>query len=170
MGAPHRVTVCSREGEELNGLGMMMCQYIEQNLADFEYKVRQGLSIRGRVSVEVEKGVAITTRFEGKRIQVENGVCSNPDLFLKSSYITLSEVLSGKASPLRELFKGSLKLGAVPRRPIQSFKILRFLKVPTELLLDQPPPSRKKRIIWGSVAGVALLALMISLLLALLSD
>jgi len=71
---------------------------------------------------------------------------------------------------LRELFKGSLKLGAVPRRPIQSFKILRFLKVPTELLLDQPPPSRKKKIIWGSVAGVALLALMISLLLALLSD
>jgi putative sterol carrier protein len=170
MTSQPRVTVGFREGERLNGLGMMMVQYLEQNLADFEYKAQQGLSIRGRVSVEVEKGVAITTCFEGDHIQVENGVCGNPDLFLRSSFITLSEVLSGKANPFKELLRGKVKLGALPRRPIQSLKILRFLRIPRELLLDQPPPSRKRRIIWWSVLGLPVLLVTIFLVLMFLSD
>jgi len=170
MTSQPRVTVGSREGERLNGLGMMMVQYLEQNLADFEYKAQQGLNIRGRVSVEVEKGIAITTCFEGDHIQVENGVCGNPDLFLRSSFITLSEVLSGKANPFKELLRGKVKLGALPRRPIQSLKILRFLRIPRELLLDQPPPSRKRQIIWGSVLGLPVLLVTTYLVLMFLSD
>jgi hypothetical protein len=158
-----RITVSSPEGEKLNGLGMMMVQYLEQNFADFEHKIQQGCEIRSRVSVEVEKGVAITISFEGERIQIENGIGNRPDLLLRSSYITLSEVLSGKAGPLREILKGNVKLGTVPRKPIQAFKVLRFLKIPPELLLHQAPRSRKRQVILGAVLAGAFLSLAIFL-------
>lgn len=158
-----RITVCSPEGEKLNGLGMILRQYLEQNLADFEDKVQQARGIQSRVSVEVEKGVAITISFEGERIQIENGIGDDPDLFLKSSYITLSEVLSGKAKPLREILKGKVRLGTVPRKPIQAFKVLRFLRIPRELLLDQSPASRKRQVILGAVLAAAFLSLAIYL-------
>lgn len=133
---PHtHISVEEAEGQQLNGLGMMMLQYLAQNLADFQYKVKEGLRIRCRVSVEVEKGIAVTTTFLGERIILENGVADGPDLYLKSSYLLLTKVLSGKVNPLWELLKGNLKLGAWPRRPIQALRVLRFLKIPEELLL-----------------------------------
>jgi hypothetical protein len=135
MTSDTHISVEEAEGQQLNGLGMMMFQYLEQNLADFQYKVKEGLLIRCRVSVEVERGIAVTTTFLGERIILENGVSPDPDLYLKSSYLLLTKVLSGKANPLWELFKGNIKLGAWPRRPIQSLRVLRFLKIPTELLL-----------------------------------
>lgn len=135
MTSHSHISVQEAEGQQLNGLGMMMLQYLEQNLDDFQYKVNEGLRIRCRVSVEVEKGIAVTTTFMGERIILENGVAENIDLYLKSSYLLLTKVLSGRASPLWELLKGNIKLGAWPKRPIQSFRVLRFLKIPEELLL-----------------------------------
>ena len=43
----------------------MMLQYLEQNFSDFQYKVDQGLRIRGNVAVEVDKGIAVTINFQG---------------------------------------------------------------------------------------------------------
>lgn len=136
MATRTRVAICTAEGQELNGLGMMFRQYLEQNLADFEYKVEQALRIRCRVAVEVDEGgIAVTTTFFGERIEIENGVIDKPDLYLKSSYLLLAKVLSGTANPFIELFKGNIKLKKIPRRPIQALKVLRFLKIPTELLI-----------------------------------
>ena len=72
-----RITVCAQEGQSLNGLGMMIQQYLEQNLADFDHKVEAGLRIRGRVCVEVEKGIATTVSFRGEEIRIEK---SSPGL------------------------------------------------------------------------------------------
>lgn len=128
------VSVIEAEGEQLNGLGMMMSQYMAQNLAEFEYKVKQALLIRCRVAVEVDNGIAITTMFMGERIIIANGVLDKPDLYLKSDYLVLSKVLSGKANPFLALLRGSIKVKAWPRRPLQAIRVLRFLKIPTELL------------------------------------
>ena len=108
----------------------MMLQYLEQNFSDFRYKVDQGLRIRGNVAVEVDKGIAVTINFQGQVIRISNGVGSHPDLYLKSSYLLLANVLSGKANPLLELLKGNIKLRAFPKKPFQSIKILQFLKIP----------------------------------------
>ncbi len=135
MTSDTHISVQEAEGQQLNGLGMMMFQYLEQNLEEFDYKVEEGLRIRCRVAVEVEKGIAVTTTFLGERIILENGVSPDPDLHLKSSYLLLTKVLSGKVNPLWELVKGNIKLGAWPKRPIQALRVLRFLKIPTELLL-----------------------------------
>ena len=127
--------VIPAEGGPLNGLGMTILQYIEQNLAEFDDKALLGRRLRGVVSVEVEKGVAVTLRFLGDRIIVENGVAATPDLHLKSSYLLLSKVLTGSTGPLREILRGGVRLGGFPKRPLQALRILRFLKVPAELLV-----------------------------------
>ncbi len=132
--SPH-ISVHAADGQPLNGLGMMILQYLEQNLDEFGYKVREGLRIRCRVAVEVEKGIAITTTFMGEEIVIGNGVCQCPDLHLKSGYLLLANVLSGKANPFWALLTGRMALGAWPKRPIQALRVLRFLKLPSELVM-----------------------------------
>jgi hypothetical protein len=152
---PLPVSVSTVEGERLNGLGMMLVQYLEQNLAEFEEKVERALRLRGRVSVEVEKGVATTVSFLGDRILIENGVCRNPDLHVRGSYLVLTKILTGKASPYRELLRGNLKLVGIPMRPVECLKALAFLKVPAELLIEPQPSRRREYLLWaaGSVLG-----------------
>ena len=165
------ISVCAKEGQALNGLGMMMSQYLEQNFADFKHKVEAGLRIRGRVCVEVEKGIATTLSFQGDEIEIENGVGEDPDLYLQSSYLLLSKILSGKANPFVEVMRGNIKLRAFPRKPIQSLKVLRFLKIPAELLIEPVPSKGKAYLLWaaGSIVGLGGLSLLVYYLLQLMS-
>jgi hypothetical protein len=160
---PPRISVCAVEGQSLNGLGMMIQQYLEQNFADFDHKVEAGLRIRGRVCVEVEKGIATTVCFQGEEIQIENGAGKNLDLYLQSSYLLLANILSGKANPFVEVMKGNIKLRAIPRKPIQSLKVLSFLKIPPELLIDPVPSKGKAYLLWaaGSIVGLGGLSLLV---------
>ncbi len=165
-----RITVCAEEGQSLNGLGMMIQQYLEQNLADFDHKVEAGLRIRGRVCVEVEKGIATTVSFQGEEIRIENGAGRDLDLHLQSSYLLLANILSGKANPFIEVTKGNIKLRAFPRKPIQSLKVLSFLKIPPELLIEPVPSKRKAYLLYaaGSIAGLGGLGLLVYCLFQLL--
>lgn len=163
MNRPARVSVHPRPGENLNGLGTMIQQYLEQNFADFEHKVEAALRIRGRVCVEVEKGIATTLSFQGEEILIENGPGERLDLHLQGSYLLLSKILSGKANPFVEVMRGNIKLRSLPRRPVQSLKILRFLKIPPELLLEPGPSKRRATLLWavGSIAGLGGLGLLV---------
>ena len=149
-----------------SGLGTMIGQYLEQNLAEFDYKVRQGLGLRGVVSVTVEKGIAATLTFEGAKIYYETGIPGKPDLHLKGSFVVLAGILSGRADPLQEMVRGRIKLGGIPRRPLMALKILRFLKVPEELLVRDR--SRRGANRWAlavaSLAGASGLACFLYLL------
>ena len=166
-----KISVCTKDGQRLNGLGMMIQQYLEQNFSEFEDKVDAALHVRGRVAVEVEKGIAITLNFQGDKILIENGVSDSPDLHLESSYLLLSKVLSGKANPYAEILRGNIKLKAFPKKPIQSLKVLRFLKIPTELLLEPLPSRRKIYLVWtiGAILGLGGLSLLVYYLLQLFS-
>ncbi len=124
-----RVSVKAREGQNLNGLGMMVLQYLEQDFADFPRKAEAVSRIRCRIGMEVEKGIAITVSFQGHDIVVENGIAENPALHVKAPYLLLSQVLCGKASPFVELLRGRIRLKAFPRRPFQSLKVLHLLKI-----------------------------------------
>ena len=165
-----RIAVRAQEGQSLNGLGLMIQQYLEQNFEDFDHKVEAGLRIRGRVCVEVEKGIATTVSFQGEEIRIENGAGEDLDLYLQSSYLLLANILSGKANPFVEVVKGNIKLRAFPRKPIQSLKVLSFLKIPPELLIEAAPSRTKTYLLWaaGSVAGLAGLSLLVYYLFQLL--
>ena len=157
------IPVCAVEGQSLNGLGMMIQQYLEQNFAEFEHKVEAGRRIRGRVCVEVEKGVATTVSFHGEEVLIENGSGENLDLHLQSSYLLLANILSGKANPFVEVMKGNIKLQAIPRKPFQSLKILSFLKIPPELLIESAPSKTRAYLLYaaGSIVGLGGLGLLV---------
>jgi putative sterol carrier protein len=164
MGFQAPITVCSREEQGLNGLGMMMQQYLEQNLSDFPHKSQEGRRIRGSFTVEMEGGVPSTIIFQGGRILIQNGVAAKPDLHLKGSYMVMSKVIAGQANPFSELLRKKIKMASFPRRPLQCFRVLRFLRIPPELL-DEKTLSGKKRLRmagWG--LGFAAMAVLIYIL------
>jgi len=130
------VSVHYSEEEPVNGLGMMIGQYLEQNLAEFETKVRQALKLNICTALEVEKGISTSIRFSQADIMIENGISHHADLCLKSSYLLLADVLSGKTNPFIEVIKGNIKIFKYPlTKPIQALRLIDFLKIPEELII-----------------------------------
>jgi hypothetical protein len=138
MGKKQQITVRYAEDEPLNGLGQMIGQYLEQNLRDFPRKVKQGLRLNISTSVEVDRGISITVEFSRNTIFIKNNICAKADLHLKSNYTYLADVLSGKVSPLIEVIRGNIKLMKAPlTKPLQTLRLLSFLKIPNELILEK---------------------------------
>jgi hypothetical protein len=130
------IAVGTPAGQNLNGLGMMVVQYLEQDFAEYPHKVLAASRIRCRIAMEVDKGIAITVSFRGNDIVVENGVGHGLDLHIQAPYLLLSQVLCGTASPFVEFIRRRIRLKAFPRRPIESLKVLRLLKIQQELRID----------------------------------
>jgi len=131
-----KITVEFATDEKTNGLGMMIGQYLEQNLEEFEDKVKQALKLNISTSVEVEKGISTSITFNKDTILIQNGVIDDTDLHLKSSYATLADVLSGKVNPFIGVMSGEIKIAKLPvTKPFQALKVLSFLKIPEELLI-----------------------------------
>ena len=127
------------QNEKVNGLGMMIGQYLEQNLDEFEEKNEQAKRLNITSTVEVEKGIITTIRFTPGNIFIHSGVSADTHLHLKSSYMLLADVLSGKANPLKELFAGRIKLlKLAPAKLFSALRLLNFLKIPKELLQGEP--------------------------------
>jgi hypothetical protein len=135
------VTVHTAPEQALNGLGMMLFQYLEQNLADSRDKVEQARRLRAVVAVEMEKGIACTVDFQGSRIELRNGIKGRTDLHLKGSYLAFADLVSGKANLLVLLARGKMRLGGWPGRPVQLVRVFRFLKIPKEFLSSAGPPA-----------------------------
>lgn len=127
------IAVGTPPGQNLNGLGMMVVQYLEQDFADFPCKAAAASRIRCRIGMEVDKGIAITVSFRGDDVVVENGAGRGLDLHIQAPYLLLSQVLCGKANPFVEFLRRRIRLKAFPRRPIESLKVLRLLKIQPEL-------------------------------------
>ncbi|MCP4750758.1 MAG: hypothetical protein GY866_07690 [Proteobacteria bacterium] len=137
MGSNNQITVSYDNQAPINGLGNMIGQYLEQNLRDSEKKVKQGLRLNICTTVEVDRGISISIRFARETILIKNSVGTKADLHLKSSYMLLGELLSGKVNPLVEVVKGNIKLAKIPfTKPFQTLRLLSFLKIPSELILD----------------------------------
>jgi putative sterol carrier protein len=147
------ISIVVPKDTELNGMGQMMHQYLSQNIAEFPKKEKQALGLRCCVSVEVEGGIASTINFQKQTISIENGVADDTDLYMQGSYRTLAKVLSGQENPLGALFKRQLKIKMFPKKPVQTIKTLRFLKIPPSLLYPSQKTPGKKYIIWVAVAA-----------------
>lgn len=138
MSEQQKISIVYAEGQKINGLGMMIGQYLEQNLEEFEDKVRQGLKLNISTSVEVEKQISTTIRFMGNKISIENGIPADTHLHLKSSYATLADVLSGKVNPFKGVIKREIKIIKFAfSKPFQALRVLKFLKIPEELLIEK---------------------------------
>ena len=130
------VTVIYDQEETVNGLGTMIGQYLEQNIEEFENKRKQALKLDICTTVEMDKGIASTIRFSRDKIFIKNGVAEDSDMHMKGSYLTLANILTGKANPVKEILKKNVQIIKHPlMKPIQTFRLLSFLKIPKELLI-----------------------------------
>ena len=128
-----KVAVGFLKDEKTNGIGMMIGQYLEQNLEEFDDKVQQALKLNIVTSVEVEKGISTTIKFAKDSILIQNGITEDTNLHLKSSWSTLADVLSGKLNPFRGILNGSIKMMKIPAgKPLHAIRLLSFLKIPKE--------------------------------------
>ena len=146
------ISIIVPKDTELNGMGQMMQQYLGQNISEFPEKEKQALKLCCCVSVEVEGGIASTIHFQKHTISIENGVADDTDLYMQGSYRTLAKILSGQENPLGAILKRHLKIKRRPKRPFQTLKTLRFLKIPPSLLNPTTKMSNKKYIIWSVIA------------------
>ena len=142
ISTPH-IKVGFDKGDQLNGLATMMIQYLQQNLDEFEHKRKQASGIQATVCVEVQNGVSITISFEKALIRVKNGSTDKADLYLSGSFARMAGILAGKLNPLTELIKNNINVRPLLRRPIRSYKIIRFLRMPSEFKIQADRPSRR---------------------------
>ena len=117
------------EGQKLNGLGNMIQQFMQQEIGGLEYKSEAARKISCTMSMVVEGGVSVTVSFSGNRILVENGIVFRPDMHIEAPYLLMADILCGKANPVLEVVKGNVKLKALPKKPLQAFKVLGLLKL-----------------------------------------
>ncbi|MCP4751259.1 MAG: hypothetical protein GY866_10215 [Proteobacteria bacterium] len=138
-----KISVNYDNDKPVNGLGMMIGQYLEQNLEDSDKKVRQGLRLNVCTAIEVDKGISATIRFVNDSIHIASNVADDVDMHLKSSYTLLGDLLAGKVNPLVEVIKGNVEILKVPlTKPIQALRLFNFLKIPEELIIDTPKSRR----------------------------
>ena len=123
------VRICKLEDESPNGLASMVTQFLQQDFADFEYKARAASKIYCTLSMEVDGGIAITLLFLGDKILVLNGTVARPDLYLKASYMVMTDVISGKINPVLGVVTGKIRLKGIPRRILHVLKVMRLLKI-----------------------------------------
>ncbi|MBI5440812.1 MAG: hypothetical protein HY900_06335 [Deltaproteobacteria bacterium] len=166
MSTAATIPVVSPKGQTLNGLGMMVSQYLEQDFAEFPHKVRAASKIRCAIALEMDKGVAVTISFLGDWVMVENGVGARPDLHIKGSYLVLSGVLCGKVNPVVGVWNRSIHLVGLPRKPFQALRVMSLLKIRPEASAEGGLFRRRRwpLLVGGSIAGLAGLAVLLWLL------
>jgi putative sterol carrier protein len=129
MKSESTIPIYQLEGQKLNGLGSMILQFMQQEIAASEEKSKKARKLSCTMSMAVEGGISVTISFAGNRILVENGIALRPDMYMHASYLLMTDILCGKVNPVSEFFKGKIKLKAIPRRPIQALKVLGILKL-----------------------------------------
>ena len=128
------IAVVSIPGQQLNGLGMMVSQYLEQVFAECPESVKDALRTRCVIGMEMGKDTAGTISFKGDQVLVENGVVKSPDLHIRGTYLDLSGVLAGKLNPVVGVLKGSIQIKGIPRvtRLLHCLRVMKLLKAAPE--------------------------------------
>ena len=99
-----------KEGEELNGLGVVLQQTIDKNLQD--PKKQKGIvKLKGTIVVkESDADTAVTIDFRHGDIQIQNGAIDKPAAYLESTFLNLASINSGQVGPIMALLTGKIKV------------------------------------------------------------
>lgn len=110
-------------GEELNGLGAILKQVMEETIQDpGTWKTIRRL--QGTLVVrERESQVAVHIDFHQGEIQIQNGSVDKPTAYVEGGFEELSAISSGQVGPIRALLGKKIKTGG------NLWKLLRMSKV-----------------------------------------
>jgi len=154
------VRVCLADGAE-SGLANIVCQFLEQDLGEFENKRRRAARLRGRVALTAsDHETAVTLEFKGDEIIIWDGERPPLDASIAGPNQALVRLLQGEGNPLLEHLRGRLRVRSSLRKP--------FFPLQVHGLMKLPPEERDRRRTRSYVlvaGGVALMAVAVFLLL-----
>jgi putative sterol carrier protein len=110
-------------GEELNGLGWVLRQVMDETLQDPKTwkairKLKGTLVVR-----ETGANVAVTIFFNNGDVRIQNGATDKPTAYVEGGFEELSEISSGQVGPIRALLGKKIKAGG------NLLKLLKMSKV-----------------------------------------
>lgn len=158
--ATDRVKVTIKGQGEPSGLAMMMLQYFEQNINDFDYKSEQASKIMGNVAIEAAEGnVGITLHFKGDEIEISEGCHPNVNMFVRGGIFNITELATGgSGGTLGKIFSGKLRIESAWKHPLFAFRVARFMRLPAEIRAAEEAASHS--IGWKLAAGAAVAAIL----------
>jgi putative sterol carrier protein len=113
-----------KEGEELNGLGVMLKEIMDTNLADPEKhksveKVKASVVIR-----ESTSGVAVTLHLDQGRLELQNDAIAKPTAYMEAGFENLAHISAGQLNPIVAILTGRLKSRGNPLLLLKISKIM----------------------------------------------
>ena len=113
-----------KEGEELNGLGVMLKEIMDTNLADPEKhksieKLKASVVIR-----ESTSGVAVTLHLNQGRLELQNDAIAKPTAYMEAGFENLAHISAGQLNPIVAILTRRLKSRG---NPLLLLKISRIM-------------------------------------------
>jgi putative sterol carrier protein len=113
-----------KEGEELNGLGVMLKEIMDTNLADPE-KHRSVEKVQASVVIrEATSGVAVTLHLNKGKLELQNDAIANPTVYMEAGFENLAHISAGQLNPIVAMLTGRLKSRG---NPLLLLKISRIM-------------------------------------------
>jgi putative sterol carrier protein len=113
-----------KEGEELNGLGVMLKDLMDTNLKD-PRKYKSVEKVKGSVVIkESTSGVAVTLYLQQGRLELQNDAIAKPTAYMEAGFENLAHISSGQLNPIVAILTGKLKSRGNPLLLLKISKIM----------------------------------------------
>jgi putative sterol carrier protein len=113
-----------KEGEELNGLGLMLKEIMDTNLKD-PAKYKSVEKMKASVVIkESTSGVAVTLCLDQGKLELQNDAIAKPTAYMEAGFENLAHISSGQLNPIVAILTGRLKSGGNPLLLLKISKIM----------------------------------------------
>jgi putative sterol carrier protein len=113
-----------KEGEELNGLGVMLKEIMDTNLKDTN-KYKSIEKVKGSVVIkESTSGVAVTLHLNQGKLELQNDAVTKPTAYMEAGFENLAHISSGQLNPIVAILTGRLKSRGNPLLLLKISKIM----------------------------------------------
>jgi putative sterol carrier protein len=113
-----------KEGEELNGLGLMLKDIMDTNLKD-RAKYKSVEKMKASVVIkESTSGVAVTLCLDQGKLELQNDAIAKPTAYMEAGFENLAHISSGQLNPIVAILTGRLKSGGNPLLLLKISKIM----------------------------------------------
>ena len=98
-----------KEGEELNGLGLMLKEIMDTNLKD-PAKYKSVEKMKASVVIkESTSGVAVTLCLDQGKLELQNDAIAKPTAYMEAGFENLAHISSGQLNPIVAILTRRLK-------------------------------------------------------------
>jgi len=116
--------VKAKEGEELNGLGVMLKEIMDINLKSPK-KYKSVEKVKGSVVIkESTSGVAVTLYLDRGKLELQNDAIAKPTAYMEAGFENLAHISSGQLNPVMAMLTGKLKSRGNPLLLLKISKIM----------------------------------------------